>query len=53
VCLIPEALLLYYADALDAHLEMYARCLARDQGEGPFTARDSVLGLQLLKGRSV
>jgi 3'-5' exoribonuclease len=51
--LIPESLILHHADDLDAKLEMYARCLGRDQEEGPFTARDPVLGRQLYKGRSV
>jgi 3'-5' exoribonuclease len=48
--LIPECLILHHADDLDAKMEMYARCLARDQEEGPFTARDPVLGRQLYKG---
>jgi 3'-5' exoribonuclease len=47
--LIPEALILHHADDLDAKLEMYLRCLTRDQGPGPFTARDPVLGKGLLK----
>jgi 3'-5' exoribonuclease len=51
--LIPEALILHHADDLDAKMEMYARCLTRDREEGPFTARDPVLGRQLYKGRSV
>jgi 3'-5' exoribonuclease len=51
--LIPEALILHHADDLDAKLEMYVRCLGKDMAEGPFTARDPVLGRQLYKGRSV
>jgi 3'-5' exoribonuclease len=51
--LIPECLILHHADDLDAKLEMYARCLAKDREPGPFTARDPVLGKQLYKGRSV
>jgi 3'-5' exoribonuclease len=51
--LIPECLIIHHADALDAYLEMYVRSLARDQGPGPFTDRDNVLGRQLFKGRSV
>lgn len=46
---IPEALILHHADDLDAKLEMYARCLARDTSTGPFTDRDPVLGKPLLK----
>src|SRR5262249_25861582 len=51
--LIPESLILHHADDLDAKLEMYARCLSHDRGQGPFTERDPVLNRQLLKGRSV
>jgi 3'-5' exoribonuclease len=51
--LIPECLILHHADDLDAKLEMYVRCLSRDQEDGPFTARDPVLGRQLYKGRKV
>ena len=51
--LMPECLILHHADDLDAKLEMYARCLSRDQAAGPFTDRDPVLGRQLYKGRSV
>jgi 3'-5' exoribonuclease len=51
--LVPECLIVHHADDLDAKLEMYARCLSRDQAEGPFTERDPILGRQLFKGRSV
>ena len=51
--LIPECLIIHHADDLDAKLEMYARCLSRDKEDGPFTARDPVLGRHLFKGRSV
>ena len=51
--LVPESLILHHADDLDAKVEMYARCLRKDREEGPFTARDPVLGRQLYKGRSV
>lgn len=51
--LIPEVLILHHADDLDAKLEMYVRCLSRDQAPGPFTDRDPVLNRQLFKGRSV
>lgn len=50
--LIPECLILHHADDLDAKLEMYVRCLTRDQSAGPFTDRDPVLNRQLFKGRS-
>lgn len=51
--LIPEVLILHHADDLDAKLEMYTRCLTRDQEPGLFTARDPVLGRPLFKGRQV
>jgi 3'-5' exoribonuclease len=51
--LVPECLIVHHADDLDAKLEMYVRCLSRDQASGPFTERDPVLGRQLYKGRSV
>ncbi len=51
--LIPECLIIHHADDLDAKLEMYTRCLSRDKELGDFTARDPVLGRQLLKGRKV
>ena len=51
--LIPEVLILFHADDLDAKLEMYARCLSRDTAPGPFTDRDPALNKQLLKGRTV
>jgi 3'-5' exoribonuclease len=51
--LLPECLILHHADDLDAKLEMYARCLAKDKADGPFTDRDPALGRQLLKGRTV
>jgi 3'-5' exoribonuclease len=51
--LIPEGLLIQYADDLDLKMALYARCLERDAGPGPFTERDPALGRQLFKGRSV
>jgi 3'-5' exoribonuclease len=51
--MVPECLIIHHADDLDAKLEMYVRCLSRDQEAGPFTARDAVLGKQLFKGRTV
>jgi 3'-5' exoribonuclease len=51
--LVPECLIIHHADDLDAKLEMYVRCLTRDQAAGPFTDRDPALNRQLWKGRSV
>ncbi|MFO0796316.1 MAG: HD domain-containing protein [Gemmataceae bacterium] len=50
---IPEVLIVHHADDLDAKFEMFARCLSAPGGDGPFTARDPVLGRPLLKGRTV
>lgn len=50
--LIPESLILHHADDLDAKMEMYVRCLVRDQTVGPFTDADPVLKRQLYKGRN-
>jgi 3'-5' exoribonuclease len=49
--MIPECLILHHADDLDAKMEMYVRCLTRDQNRGPFTVRDPLLGKPLLKDR--
>jgi 3'-5' exoribonuclease len=51
--LIPEGLLVQYADDLDVKMALYVRCLERDAGPGPFTERDPALGRQLFKGRGV
>jgi 3'-5' exoribonuclease len=51
--LVPEALIVHYADEMDLKLEMFVRCLTRDQAGGPFTDRDPALGRALLKGRGV
>jgi 3'-5' exoribonuclease len=51
--LIPEGLIVQYADDLDLKMSMYVRCLDRDNAPGPFTERDPALGRQLLKGRGV
>jgi 3'-5' exoribonuclease len=51
--LVPECLIVHYADDLDAKLQMFIRCLSSDQEPGAVTARDPVLGRQLFKGRSV
>jgi 3'-5' exoribonuclease len=51
--LIPEGLIVHYADDLDLKMEQYARLLGRDQSPGPFTDRDPFLGRHLLKERGV
>ena len=50
---IPEVLIVHHADDLDAKFEMYARCLMKDDSDGPFTHRDPVLNRPLLKSRTV
>ncbi|MCU0705369.1 MAG: HD domain-containing protein [Fimbriiglobus sp.] len=50
---IPEVLVLHHADDLDAKMEMFARCLMRDNSTGPFTDHDPVLKKPLLKKREV
>jgi 3'-5' exoribonuclease len=50
---IPECLIVQHADELDQKMELFARCLSRDQAPGPFTDRDPALGRGLFKGRSV
>jgi 3'-5' exoribonuclease len=49
----PECLILHHADALDAYMEMFIRCLSQDHDPGPFTTRDPILGRQLYKGHKV
>jgi 3'-5' exoribonuclease len=51
--LIPEVLILHHVDDLDAKVEMFARCLTRDRGPGPFTEREPTLGRSLYKGREL
>jgi len=51
--LVPESLIIHHAVDLDAKLEMYVRCLSRDQAPGPFTDREPGLNRQLFKGRTV
>jgi 3'-5' exoribonuclease len=46
---VPEGLILQHADELDLEMSLFARCLGRDAGEGPFTDRDPALGRRLLK----
>jgi 3'-5' exoribonuclease len=50
---VPECLILHHADDLDAKMEMFVRCLTRDNSAGPFTDRDPILGKALLKQREV
>ena len=49
----PEAVILHHADDLDAKLELFARALRDDPGEGPLTGRDPLLGKPLWKNRPI
>jgi 3'-5' exoribonuclease len=49
--IIPEGLILQHADELDLEMSLFARCLERHAGPGPFTDRDPALGRRLLKRR--
>ena len=49
----PEAVILHHADDLDAKLELFARAMREDAGDGPLTARDPLLGKALWKNRPV
>jgi 3'-5' exoribonuclease len=51
--MVPECLILHHADALDAYMEMFVRCLSKDMEPGAFTARDPILGRLLYKDRTV
>jgi 3'-5' exoribonuclease len=51
--LVPEAMIVHYADDLDLKMERFVRLLGHDSAEGPFTDRDPVLGHRVFKGRSV
>ncbi|MFQ3594157.1 MAG: HD domain-containing protein, partial [Gemmataceae bacterium] len=49
---IPEGVLLVYADRLDSEFALCARLLQRDPSPGPFTERDPALGRALYKDRA-
>lgn len=46
----PEALLVHYADDIDAKFHMMAEILRNDTGDGPVTSKKNVLGQQVYKG---
>jgi len=48
----PEALIVHYADDLDAKFHMMATILREDKGPGPMTSRRNVLGHQVFRGLS-
>lgn len=46
----PEALIVHYADDLDAKLNMMVAVLAEDKNDGPVTSRRNVLGQPVFRG---
>ena len=46
----PEALIVHYADDLDAKLNMMVLALAEDAGDGPVTSRRNPLGQAIYRG---
>ena len=46
----PEALLVHYADDIDAKFHMMAAILRNDTSDGPVTSKKNVLGQQVYKG---
>lgn len=48
--MIPEALMVHYADDLDAKLNMMVGILAEETGEGHLTSRRNVLGQHIYRG---
>jgi 3'-5' exoribonuclease len=48
----PEALIVHYADDLDAKLAMMVSVLKEDTGEGEMTSRRNVMGQSVYRGKS-
>jgi 3'-5' exoribonuclease len=46
----PEALIVHYADDLDAKLQMMVSALREDAGDGPMTSKRNPLGHQIYRG---
>jgi 3'-5' exoribonuclease len=46
----PEAMIVHYADDLDAKLQMMVAILAEDTAEGPVTSKRNVLGQSVYRG---
>lgn len=49
----PEALLVHFADDVDAKMNMFVSILQSHEGEGPFTDSGNIFRRKLLKGRAV
>ena len=46
----PEALIVHYADDLDAKLQMFVCALQEDTAEGALTSKRTILGYQVYRG---
>jgi 3'-5' exoribonuclease len=46
----PEALIVHYADDLDAKLQMFVCALQEDTADGPLTSKRTILGYQVYRG---
>ena len=46
----PEALIVHYADDLDAKLQMMVNAIREDTTEGPFTSKKNPLAVQIYRG---
>ena len=46
----PEALIVHYADDLDAKFHMMAEILKNDQTDGPLTKERNILGHAVFRG---
>jgi 3'-5' exoribonuclease len=51
--MLPEALLVHFADDIDAKLNMFASILERSENDGPFTEANNIFRRRLLKQRTV
>ena len=49
----PEALLVHYADDIDAKMNIFIGILDSAEGAGPFTERNNILRRKLLKDRNI
>lgn len=49
----PEALLVHFADDIDAKMNMFVSILGSSEGEEPFTDQANIFRRKLLKGRAV
>jgi 3'-5' exoribonuclease len=48
----PEALIVHYADDLDAKLQMFVSAIREDSADGPLTSKRTILGYQVYRGQA-